>query len=263
MGFLTRFIDIVAPRASRSGPVDVGWLIDADEAGFIYDEPERVEADTASNSHPKSASRCPAVIDFETRLFAVPCPYDLNLQLVTNSDGALAISDLDGDRSAVRGTNLPRIVTMVKASEWRHPSRPIVQLLAPYRFISDEPVFLSQLPPFMSYRSHGRPGLMICGRMPIDIWPRILSFAFEWHDASKPLSMRRGEPWFYVQFETVDPARRVRLLEAQMTPELGHYIRGMSGVVGYVRRTMPLFKVAASRRPARLLTPSPRAKARA
>lgn len=235
--------------------IEVGWLIDAEEADLIYSAPERLDAGLADNIHPKSAARCPAVIDLEARQFVVPCPYDITLRLSTQPDGSVAVSDVDGDRSAVRAGVLPRILTIVKATEWRHPTRPIIQMAAPYRFISDETVYMSQLPPFLSYGASARPGIMLAGRMPVHIWPRILSFAFEWHDASKPLVLRRGEPWFYVQFDGEDPTRRVRLVEAEMTVPLQSYIRGMTGVVGYVRRTAPLFRVAASRRPERLLTP--------
>ena len=253
-----RISNWIVQRGKTSGArsaIDVGWLIDAEEAGLIYSAPERLDAGLAENLHPKSAARCPAVIDLEARQFVVPCPYDITLRLSTQADGSVAVSDADGDRSAVRAGVFPRILTIVKAAEWRHPSRPIIQMAAPYRFTSDEPVYMPQLPPFLSYGASARPGIMLAGRMPVHIWPRILSFAFEWHDASKPLVLRRGEPWFYVQFEGEDPSRRVRLVEAEMTVPLQTYIRGMTGVVGYVRRTAPLFRVAASRRPERLLTP--------
>lgn len=254
-GFLSRWFGRQLAGATSSGPADVGWLIDADEAGFIYGAPERVMSRGEGDLHPKSAARCPAVLDIEARQFMIPCPYDLALRLQAGPNGAIAVVDVDGERSAVRAGVLPRIVTLVKVSEWRHPARPILQIAAPYRFVADEDVYLSQLPPFLSFSAQSRPGLMLAGRMPINIWPRILSFAFEWHDTSRPLVLRRGEPWFYVQFETKDPARQIRLVEATMTPELSTYVRGMAGVVGYVRRTVPLFKVAASRRPKRLLTP--------
>ena len=62
--------------------------------------------------------------------------------------------------------------------------------------------------------------MLIGGRLPIHIWPRQMMWAFEWFEPSKPLTLRRGEPWFYVRFETFDPTRPVRLFEAEMTPEL-------------------------------------------
>jgi hypothetical protein len=134
----------------------------------------------------------------------------------------------------------------------------VVQISAPYRFLADEQVWMSQMPAFGYYRKDPLPGLMLGGRFPIHIWPRSLMWAFEWHDLSKPLILRRGEPWFYVRFEAADPSRPVRLVEAQMTPELREYCSGLDGVTNYVNQTYQLFSVAQERRPPKLLTKKPK-----
>jgi hypothetical protein len=99
---------------------------------------------------------------------------------------------------------------------------------------------------------------MIGGRFPIHVWPRELVWAFEWHDTSQDLIIRRGDPWFYLNFETEDPSRHVRLVEAQMTGPLRDYTNGMRGVTNYVGRTFSLFATARTRRPRTLLTPRAR-----
>ncbi len=86
-----------------------------------------------------------------------------------------------------------------------------------------------------------------------------MMWAFEWFEPNKPLILHRGEPWFYVRFETHDPSRPVRLVEAEMTPELRAYNQGMSAVANYVNRTYSLFKTAEARRPKTLLKPVKRA----
>ncbi len=63
-----------------------------------------------------------------------------------------------------------------------------------------------------------------------------------------------------MSFETSDPSRPVRLVEAELTPELAEYRRGMSGVTNYVNRTYSLFRTAQERRPPRLFTPKPTGK---
>ena len=78
-------------------------------------------------------------------------------------------------------------------------------------------------------------------------------WAFEWHEPAKPLVLKRGDPWFTVRFETMDPSRKVRLVEARMTPELQGYLEGLEGVSNYIRGTFGLFGVARTRRPKRLL----------
>jgi hypothetical protein len=80
-------------------------------------------------------------------------------------------------------------------------------------------------------------------------------WAFEWHDMSKDLIIRRGEPWFYVRFEGPDPSAQARLIEAKMTPELRGYIDSLTDVTNFVSQTFSLFKTARERRPEKLLTP--------
>jgi hypothetical protein len=131
----------------------------------------------------------------------------------------------------------------------------MLQIQTPYRFLSDETVYLTQLPPFLHYRDPQLPGLFVGGRLPIQIWPRKLNWAFEWYDTQKDLILTRGEPWFYVRFETPDPSQPVRVFEAELTPDLSEYIAGLNGVVKYVNRTFSLFPVAQQRRPQKLLVP--------
>jgi hypothetical protein len=151
-------------------------------------------------------------------------------------------------------TNLIRkVVALMGQQEWRHPNRPVIQLRTPYRFISDDFVYINQLPPFLSYKAAQWPGLMIGGRFAIDAWPRSLMWAFEWFEPRKPLVLKRGDPLFYARFDTTDPSKKIRLVEAELTPELKHQMSGVDGVANYVNQTFSLFSTARARRPKQLL----------
>jgi hypothetical protein len=113
-------------------------------------------------------------------------------------------------------------------------------------------------PAFYHYANEPQPGLTLGGRFPIDVWPRKLVWAFEWFDTSKDLLINRGDPWFYVNFETRDPACRTRLIEAEMTKPLREYTNGIRSVTYYVNRTYSLFSTAKERRPKKLLSPKKR-----
>jgi hypothetical protein len=234
--------------------IDIGWLLDSSEATFLWGTPKRVRTIERNNQHAKSVSNCPGWLDYESRLFEVPCPVDLRLRIVRDKDGRLMIANPDGDASGVRHAHLGRLLTLVPQAEWRHPERPILQITTPYVFIADETAWLTQSPPVQHYNPNPWPGILIGGRLPVHIWPRAMVWAFEWWDISKELVLRRGEPWFYVTIETDDPGRPLRLVEAEMTPALREYRQGMSGVTNYVNRTWSLFKVAEERRPKKLLT---------
>lgn len=241
-----------------SGPVRVGWLLTDDKSGIIYAPPERLRSVDTRKTHAKSASRCPAVINLESRYFVVRCPFDLKLGFARDKDGKAVLRNLLGDQSPVRRSKLPNLVFLVGENEWRYPDKPTVQMSLPYLFIADEPVYLSQVAPFLHYRREPWPGTIFGGRFPINIWVRPIIWAFEWHDIERPLELSRGEPLFYCLFETEPADRPVQVLEAARTPELQEYLDLISGAVNYVNQTFSLFKAAEARRPSRLLTPRER-----
>ena len=238
----------------RTRSVEVGWIIDAEQAGFIWDAPHRLLREQAASRHAKSVRYCPAVLDHEARLIEVSCPIDAHLRLyVDPKTSQPQLVNVAGDRSSIRAKHLSQMVSLVSPKEWRHPERPVLQIATPYLMVADEPVYLTQLPPFDRFPASNWPGLLICGRFPFHVWPRHLMWAFEWHDRERDLILRRGEPWFYLRFETEDPSRPIRLVEAEMTPALREYLKGLSAVTNYVNQTFSLFGVARSRRPKTLL----------
>lgn len=240
------------PSLGTRRVVEVGWLLRTDHASFIWQAPRPARSETQCD-HQKSVSHCPAVIDHESRLFQVTCPFDLRLRIRQQGDGAPALINVEGDDSSVCEKAFRQIAFLEPKNQWRHPDRPIIQIKTPYTFIADDAVYVTQLPPVLHYRRVPWPGVAVCGRLPIHIWPRPLAWAFEWYDTGQDLILARGDPWFYCRFETFDPSRHVRLVEAELTPALKQYFVGLTGVVNYVGGTFGLFETARSRRPEKLL----------
>ena len=239
----------------NTGPVTVGWFLNTQKSGVIYFPPERYRSAEKNRDHAKSASRCPAVINMESRYFVFRAPFDLHLQFVRDKDGKPGLKNLNGDKSPIRANKIGQVVHIANEREWRFPGVPTIQLTLPYVLIADEPVYVTQLAPFMDYQKDPWPGTIFGGRFPIHTWPRPLMWAFEWHDTSKPLKINRGDPLFYVQFETVSPDRSFVLTETEVTPELTDYLEFVSGAVSYVNQTFSLFERAEEVRPASLIKP--------
>jgi len=239
----------------KSGPVVVGWIRDIEKGGVIYDAPERVASRAMNKTHAKSASRCPAVIQMESRYFVVKCPFDLAIGFVRDEKGKGALINRAGTSSSIRSNKLNEVLTLVSEAEWRYPDRPTIQLKLPYVFLSDEMVYVTQLSAFGHYRKDPLPGTIFGGRFPISVWPRPIMWAFEWHEPEKDIILRRGEPLFYVQFEGDSPDRPIQLVEAERTPELLGYLEHISGAVNYVNQTFGLFKAAEAARPEKLVKP--------
>jgi hypothetical protein len=248
-------------RPIRTRTAQVGWILDADKASVIWDAPRKILRDEPEPAarHAKSVRYCPAVIEHEARYFEIPCAIDfsIRIRLDEKTKEPLLINSA-GDLSTIRQQQFKQLIVLVGRKEWRHPKRPIIQIRTPSLFVADEPVYMTQLPPFAHYAKEPWPGIEIGGRFPIHIWPRHLMWAFEWYDCSKDLVLRRGDPWFYVRFETEDPSRPVKLVEAEMTEPLRQYLNSVSTVTNYVSRTFSLFETARQRRPKTLLLPKQR-----
>jgi hypothetical protein len=60
----------------KSGPITVGWFLTQDKGAVMYDAPERLIFRQTNKAHAKSASRCPAVVQMESRYFIVKCPFE-------------------------------------------------------------------------------------------------------------------------------------------------------------------------------------------
>ncbi|MGB1235174.1 MAG: hypothetical protein ACPG5U_05530, partial [Planktomarina sp.] len=215
---------------------------------------KRLVSAPQNREHAKSASRCPAIINMESRYFVVNCPFDIHLGFGRNKEGKPTLINRAGKASPIRASKLGQALVLTSESEWRFPDRPTIQLKLPYLFIADEPVYVTQISAFAHYRKTPLPGTIFGGRFPIHVWPRPLMWAFEWHDPKQDIVLKRGEPLFYCQFESTDPSRPISMSEAEMTPDLQGYMEHIGGAVNYVNQTFSLFKAAEKARPKTLLT---------
>lgn len=230
----------------------IGWLIENNLPGdFIYFDPEPVKANRSKPLSRRAVQACPAINKFEERLFEVKVPYDIRLRYEFNNGEHQIYSIPEGTR--IDDDIIPAHVYLMKPDYWREVDTPVIQIKVPYVFLSDEEIYLTQLPPFLDYKNKELPGVISSGRFPIKNWPRNLSFGFEWIDKKKDLILRRGDPWFYVFFETKNPEDKIKLVKADSTNEFREYRRGMSEVLKYVSNSFSLFDIAKSRRPRKLL----------
>lgn len=242
-----------AERRGSGRTVTVGWVVRANQTSVLFAPPRPFERDDPKAASAKSVQFCPAAVDFDRRHYVISSPIDVELRFARRPNGQLSLEDAKGDQSGIRQNGLQELLILHPQKEWRHPERPLIQFLSPYIFIADEPCYIVQTAPYLHYFAEPRPGVQMGGRFPIHIWPRPVSWGFEWRDVNRPLVLKRGEPWFYVRFETENPSARVRLVEQEKTPELEKYIADIADVSKYVNQTYSLFSEAQRLRPAALV----------
>ncbi len=232
-------------------PVKIGYVITADRASLIYAEPKVLRKQRSQALSVRAVQACPAVNDFEKRCLVVEMPYNLKLRCIKNNDEFSLQAISPGTR--IDEDILRDHVTLMEPNFWRDPSKPVIQIKAPYLTVADEPAFMTQTGPFLDYKGNRWPGTVVVGRFRFDYWPRTLSWAFEWSDITKDLVLKKGEPWFYLLFEHADPDREIEFVKAEDTRELKEYRDTLADVVKFVSNPFSLKDRAVERRPKILL----------
>ena len=99
-------------KHTETGPIQVGWFLTDDKASILFEAPYRMRSQS-QQKHAKSASRCPAVLQLESRYFVINCPFDFHLRFDRDNTGKPKLIIVLGDASPVRGNKLRELLTLV------------------------------------------------------------------------------------------------------------------------------------------------------
>ncbi|MDA9960056.1 hypothetical protein N9D19_00790 [Planktomarina temperata] len=231
--------------------IDVGWYIDERQGKFVFFEPTTLFKSRSKPLSRRAVQACPAINELERDYFVIKNPFDIRLRCSKNGESYDLHVVEDGTR--IDDDLISNFVFLMQPDFWRNKSVPVIQIKVPYFFLADEPCYMTMLAPYMSQSSVKWPGLMVGGRMPINIWPRILNFAFEWYDLEQDLILRRGQDLCYLYFETESLRNSVQLMEIENTKELQEYRSGIASTPKFMSNTFSLFETAISRRPKKLM----------
>lgn len=231
--------------------VDIGWFLEEDKGKFVFYEPQPLFKDRSKALSQRAVQACPAINELERDYFVIKNPFDIRLRCSRRGDQYDLHIVEDGTR--IDEDLISQYVFLMQPDLWRTRSRPVIQIKVPYFFLCDEPCYMTMIAPFMSPEIVKWPGIMIGGRLPISIWPRILNFAFEWSDLDTDLILRRGHDLCYLYFETANLRTKPNLYELEYTEELKEYRSGLSATPKYMSNTFSLFETAIKRRPKKLM----------
>jgi len=239
-------LTIYAPKK-----VDVGWFLEQNHGKFVFYEPTPLFKERQKPLSNRAVQACPAINELERDYFVIKNPFDIRLRCSKNKDTYDLHVVEEGTR--IDDDLISEFVFLMQPEFWRKKSIPVIQIKVPYFFLTDVPCYMTMLAPYMSQSSVKWPGLMIGGRMPINIWPRILNFAFEWCDFEQDLILRRGQDLCYLYFETENLRSKAKLMEIENTKELQEYRSGIASTPKFMSNTFSLFETALKRRPKKLL----------
>jgi hypothetical protein len=235
----------------RPKKVDVGWFIEEPQGKFVFPEPKKLFGYRKKPLSNRAVQSCPAVNELERELFVLQNPFDITLRC-SKTEGNIELHVVE-DGTRIDDDLISRFVFLMEPKLWRSPNIPVIQIKIPYFFLSDEPCYMTQIAPFMSNNMVQWPGILIGGHLPINIWPRILNWAFEWTNLENDLTLRRGDHLCYFKFDSENLRTSVNMFELEYTSELQEYRKGISATPKFMSNTFSLFETAYQRRPKKLL----------
>lgn len=236
----------------------LGWRNSSPQAALAYFAPEPLNQTEAAELSPLF-SNYTQDSDFASRVFVVRSAFNLRVRAGRGQNGEpkfIKIAEPGGlSENAFRW-----LVTPISTSAQRDTDTPACQIALNLVLISDEPCSLQLMPPFLSPEFRNWPGTLVCGRFPLQNWPRPLNAVLEWHDKDRDWVLKRGDPLAYLMPIYDDPNVYPKMVEAGITPSLKRHMRRMDDVSTFGRNVGPMFEEAERVRPAKLLTPKDTAK---
>lgn len=211
----------------------IGWCYERDEGIAVYEKPIPLSKLLKSQRVDLGIGACPAVNDFNARVFTILSPYTFRLRAVFH-DSETTFHPVYPDTEVVESV-LKNEITFQPRSLWRDAKFPILQLSLPYIFLSNESVFINQLEP---NRFNGiKPWSIIQGRFDISTWHRPINWAIEWLDTSKDIVIKRGDPLCQIIFETTDPYKKISVRQIERSALIEKSIKRTHGTSNKIKGT--------------------------
>ena len=89
---------------------------------------------------------------------------------------------------------------------------------------------------------HGHPFRLIEGRFPIHKWVRPLSWAVEWVKSDQDIVVKRGDPWFDLQFFGTDLDSSFSLSQKHYDAEFKDAVLSTKNITNYIKGTAKLLR---------------------
>ena len=220
--------------------VKIGWCnTPTPWSDLLPFEPEQLRVDI----------RCPVIAAWASQSFVVKAPFDLGVQFTHGPDGA----ELKWIKEYDFKIEPRQVVPFTKQKLWRKPNQPSVQWTINNLFVADEPVWMETWSPFFHFRKNPLPGVIVPSRHNIHEWAKPVPWVFEWHDISKPLVIKRGEPIQYVRFHTPNNDETFKIVRLEYTEELEKAVERAASLTPFKKNFFSLGKALLGHRPKRWL----------
>lgn len=141
--------------------------------------------------------KCPAVVDLYKNVFLIRSPMDVSISIVRDDKGNCVIRE---------HAQLPRFADdfIIHRDPAQNCRFEMLSICFCYLMYSRKELMLEIMHPTLSgHISTGLRGLnLMCAKYDISKWIRPLEFAFEVHEDTERIDIKRGDPLYYIKFHT-------------------------------------------------------------
>ncbi len=168
------------------------------------------------------------------------CPFDIHLRYSNiNSNSPEIRPIIEG--CSIKPHKLKHIFYLSPPNEWLNKDYPIFQITTPYVFFANKPIdIIQRFPRLLIGKNY--PFRLIEGKFPIDKWKRPLSWAVEWIDTKKDIIIKRGMPWFDLNFNSTNIKDSFKLVKKKFTKSDEAELLSTKDITNYIKGTNKLME---------------------
>jgi hypothetical protein len=177
------------------------------EADILFEEPKPLSKELIKEYKGYEFTTCPAFVGFCKNTFVITAPID----------GVITISKTD-EITTMQISGFGWTQDLYDTYCWIRDDGSLT-LPPTYIFYADEPLEMETLPVFLLDSPSLENAFYIPASFDIGSWIRPIDFSFIPKDSSKTITMKRGDPLFFIRFNPKD-GEKIMLERVECTQEL-------------------------------------------
>jgi len=173
--------------------------------------------------------KCPAMVDLYKNVFMVRSPMDITLSIARDDKGNCVVRE---------HSQLPTFMHdfIVHRDSIQNSRFPMISISICYLMYTKKSLEIEVMHPSLSaHISTGLRGVnLICGKYDISKWIRPLEMAFEVHDDTERIEIKRGDPLYYFRLNTDKKINFIRKQLNELEPVI-HIMDSCLSVKSFVQ----------------------------
>jgi len=168
--------------------------------------------------------KCPAYIEYYKNVYVIKSPIDITFNITQDISA-------DSKYIQIKEYNQEFFDNYIFVRDAKHNSKTLITYNIQYLFYSDEEVDIEVLNAFEHKSDFINNVSVVQGKFDISKWIRPVECAFTVHDDNKEMKIKRGDPLYYVRFNT---NKNIKLNKVEYTKEVEDIVESLLQVKNFL-----------------------------